>query len=512
MSTTSLTVSRRNFLARISAALSALAVSPGGLRAQVAAEGERFSHDVVLAAANTLASNPYVPPMAVPEALLALDYDQYRSIRYRKQAAIWGNTPSRFSIELFAPGNLYASGIDLSVVESGQAIDVPVENDTFEAENENILRLLAEIDKVAGFRLHYPLNNEEYQDEFVVFQGASYFRAVSRGQTYGLSARGLAIDVAEPTGEEFPIFRKFWIERPSSRADSIVVHALLDSPRVSGAYRFGIYPDDPTRLEVEATLFARTELTHIGLGSLTSMFLFGGLDGSAIPDYRNAVHDSSGLAMLTGQNEYLWRPLNNPDSLQISSFIDRNPKGFGLTQRARQLEDFEDLQAMYHNRPSSWVSPRGEWGDGHVVLVEIPTRSEANDNIVAYWRPRTPLLPGEPFHFEYHLSWPDDSPLPRDFSRVDRTAYGLKLATEFPQMAIDYTGLPEAIDLKEISFETSLSAGALVENLTEPKGTTGARLFITFDPQGAQSSEIRVQPRYQGAVIGETLLYRWLER
>lgn len=512
MPTTSLTVSRRNFLAKVSAALGALTVSSAGVHAQAPGSGARFSHDVVLAAASALSNHPYIPPMPVPEALAALDYDQYRSIRYRKQAAIWGNTPSRFSIELFAPGNLYESGIDLSVVESGQAIDVPVENDTFEANSPEIVQLLAEIDKVAGFRLHYPLNNAEYQDEFVVFQGASYFRAVSRGQTYGLSARGLAIDVAEPTGEEFPIFRKFWIERPSSRADSIVVHALLDSPRVSGAYRFGIYPDDPTRLEVEATLFARTELTHIGLGSLTSMFLFGGLDGSDIPDYRNSVHDSSGLAMLTGQNEYLWRPLNNPTNLQISSFIDRNPKGFGLTQRSRRLEDFEDLQAMYHSRPSSWVSPRGEWGEGHVVLVEIPTRSEANDNIVAYWRPQTPLRPGEPLHIEYHLSWPDDSPLARDLARITRTAYGLKLATEFPQMAIDYAGLPEGIDLKEISFGTSLSAGALVENLVEPNGPTGARLFITFDPQGSQASEIRVQPRYQGAVIGETLLYRWLER
>src|SRR5690606_21719575 len=250
--------------------------------------------------------------------------------RYRKQAAIWGNTPSRFSIELFAPGNLYESGIDLSVVESGQSIDVPVENDTFEANSPEIVQLLAEIDKVAGFRLHYPLNNAEYQDEFVVFQGASYCRAVSRGQTYGLSARGLAIDVAEPTGEEFPIFRKFWIERPSSRADRIVVHALLDSPRVAGAYRFGIFPDEPTRLDIEATLFARSQLNHIGLGALTSMFLFGGMDKPDIPDYRNAVHDSNGLAMLTGAGEYLWRPLTNPTTLQISAFQDENPKGFGL--------------------------------------------------------------------------------------------------------------------------------------------------------------------------------------
>jgi len=496
-------------MARLAAALAALALPP---IATAQLQRERFSRSVVLDAARALSEQPFIPLSSVPEALLALDYDTYRSIQYRKQAAIWGGTPTRFSVELFAPGNLYASGIDISVVENGEAFDVPVENDTFDAPSQAIREMLAALDKVAGFRLHYPLNTADYNDEFIVFQGASYFRAVSRGQNYGLSARGLAIDVAEPGGEEFPIFRRFWIERPSARSDNIVVHALLDSQRVCGAYRFGIYPDAPTRLEVEATLFARTELNHIGLGPLTSMFLFGGLDGPDVPDYRNAVHDSNGLAMLTGQGEYLWRPLQNPQTLQVSAFVDTNPKGFGLVQRQRDLADFEDLQANYHKRPSTWVTPRGAWGPGQVVLVEIPTRSEANDNIVAYWRPQVPLLPGEAFNFAYHLTWPDDSPLPRDTGRIRRTAYGLKLASEFPQVVLDYAGLPADMDVADIDFDVSIGSGILLETLVEPSGPGAARVYLTFDPERAPMSEIRVQPRYQGASIGETLLYRWLER
>ena len=39
---------------------------------------------------------------------------------------------------------------------------------------------------------------------------------------YGLSARGLAINTAEPSGEEFPVFTHFWIERPGARANAIV--------------------------------------------------------------------------------------------------------------------------------------------------------------------------------------------------------------------------------------------------------------------------------------------------
>ncbi|MEX0740405.1 MAG: glucan biosynthesis protein G [Pseudohongiella sp.] len=478
------------------------------LPAWASAQSERFSRSVVIDAAQSLAETPFVPLEPVPDELLSLDYDQYRSIRYRKGAAIWGGTPTRFSIEFFAPGSLYDTGVDISIVENAVAMPIPLTDDAFEGVSDEVAQLLQSIAKVAGFRLHYSFN-EEYQDEFVVFQGASYFRAVSQGQSYGLSARGLAIDVAEPSGEEFPVFREFWIERPSSRADSIVVHALLDSPRVTGAYRFGIYPGAPTRMDVEATLFARSELRHIGIGTLTSMYTFGSMDASDIPDYRSAVHDSNGLAMINGQGEHIWRPLNNPRGLQISAFMDYNPQGFGLMQRHRTLEEYQDLEANYHRRPSAWVRPVGNWGEGHVVLAEIPTPSEFNDNIVAYWRPATPLTPGEPFRFAYHMSWPDDRPLPENFGRVVRSAYGLKLAQPFPQMVIDYSDLPADIALNDVTFDATVTAGTVLETIVQPNHLNGARVIVTFDPQGADLSEIRVRPAYQGEAIGETWFYRW---
>ena len=473
------------------------------------AEPTAFSRQLVLDAARALAQREFVAPAKVPEALLNLDYSQYRSINYRKKAAIWGGTPTRFSVEMFAPGSLYASGVDISVVENGKAFPAPVNETSFDAPSENISALLAKVGQLAGFRLHYPLNSENYADEFIVFQGASYFRAVSRGQTYGLSARGLAIDVAEPTGEEFPIFRKFWIERPSSQADSIVVHALLDSPRVTGAYRFGVYPNDPTRMDVEATLFPRAALRHVGLGALTSMFYFGSIDRSDIPDYREAVYDSTGLAMETGVGEHLWRPLSNPRDLQVSAFMDKNPKGFGLILRDRRPEAFEDQEAGYHTRPSAWVTPLGDWGEGHVQLVEIPTPSEANDNIVAYWRPKTPLEAGKPYKFTYRLTWPNDNPLPTGFGRVRRSAYGFKLGTETPEMVIDYRGLPANIPAKDIRFEASVAKGQVVEVVTQSLAPGIMRVFMAFEPADAGPTEIRIKPTYQGAAVGETWLYRW---
>ena len=501
----------------LATAAAALAMPAG-----VLAQGQKFTREVVTNAARELASTPFTPLEMVPEGLRNLSYEQYRRIVYRRGAAIWGGTPTRFSVEMFAPGSVYNNSVRVSVVESGEAFVVPIDDTTFEVRTEDIENpeelarmngvgeMLESLGRVAGFRLHYPLNTPEINDEFVVFQGASYFRAVSRGQKYGMSARGLAIDVAEPSGEEFPAFTEFWIERPSSRADSIVVHALLDSPRCTGAYRFGIYPDDPTRMDIEATLFARATLNHVGLGALTSMYMFGEMDRAETPDYRDAVHDSVGLAMLTGGGESLWRPLQNPRDLQVSSFVDQSPQGFGLAQRDRSFASYQDVDVFYHDRPSTWVVPNGDWGPGHVVLVEIPTPFEGNDNIVAYWRPASPIEPGTPFRFGYQLRWPNDTPLPRELARVTRSAYSMKLGTGLPQMVIDYTRLPEGIDAAAIDFHTSVSAGVHLETIGQPLGDNAVRAFATFDPQGARMAEIRLQPMHQGVVIGETWLFRWL--
>ena len=231
-------------------------------------------------------------------------------------------------------------------------------------------------------------------DEFLVFQGASYFRAVARGQQYGLSARGLAVRTARAEGEEFPAWTDFWIERPAEKAERIVIHAILQSRSVVGAYTFAARPGNDTVIDVDATLFARTELTAFGIAPLTSMFLFDSSNRARFDDYRSAVHDSDGLQIVNGRGERIWRPLANPASLQISAFIDDSPKGFGLLQRKRSFEDFEDAEALYNKRPSLWVEPKGQWGPGHVELVEIPSEREIHDNVVAYWQPKVPIAAG----------------------------------------------------------------------------------------------------------------------
>jgi glucan biosynthesis protein len=470
-------------------------------------DGTSFSHDAVVAQARRLAASPHVPSPEIPQALKALDYDSYRAIRYRKDRAIRFAASERFSVELFAPGFLFGAGVDLFVVADGQAKPLLPDVGSFETPSPEIAEAIAAFGRFAGFRLHYPINEpltgSDHADEFVVFQGASYFRAVSRGQLYGTSARGLALSVAQRDGEEFPRFRRFWIEPMVGEPGGIIVHALLDSPSVAGAWRFEISPGLTTIMDVSATLFPRRALTHVGMAPLTSMFMHGPMDGPDEPDYRPAVHDSGGILMHTGSDTWVYRPLANPRSLQVSAFRDSAPRGFGLVQRARSFDLFQDLEARYEARPSAWVEPRGDWGPGHVDLVEIPSASETNDNIVAYWRPQAELPAGEPFAFAYRLSWPDRVPVRNRLVQVQRSAMGRTLDRALPQVVIDWDSrhVPASATLSAVA---TASAGRVLETLLQRNEETGGtRVFVTFDPGRAALVELRVELQVRSAPDGE---------
>lgn len=472
--------------------------------------GHPFSHEVVIQLARELAQTPFKEPPKAPESLTKLNKATYGQIEFQQNEAIWGRSPTRFSIQLFAPGFLFEDLVDIDVVENGRAYPVRVSESTFKVPDPVLARVLAQVGKYAGIRLHYPLNGDEREDEFIVFQGASYFRAVSKGQRYGLSARGLAIDVAQGKGEEQPLFRRFWIERPSLHHEAIVVHALLDSKSVSGAYRFGIYPGAPTRIDIDAILFPRRDIQHVGLAPLTSMFMHGPLDQPDVPDYRPAVHDSEALAMATGNGERLWRPLNNPRKLQISAFMDENPRGFGLVQRQRQFACYQDLGGQYERRPSAWVEPLGDWGKGQVELFEIPSDAEVNDNILAFWRPAQGLHKGRPHAYSYRLTWPNDAPPAAGGVRIVRSAGGRQMLADNKEIVIDYKNL-EADEIKAIQVDASISEGRILgSRITPNPHIGGARVFVNFNPEKADVSELRVQLKTEDQPVAATWLYRWI--
>ena len=498
---------RRGFLA----ALAATAAMP---RSAVASpdlgNAQPFSVSALYDMARELATSAYQPMAEVPQAWKDLSYDQYKSIWFRGADAVWRNTDSPFQVEMFHPGLYFPRPVKISLVEDGLARELKFDLSAFDKTDQVPDLPVDETLGYSGFRLTTELKKPGIFQEFFVMQGASYFRAVARDQNYGQSARGLAIGTASSEGEEFPDFTHFWIERAVPGRQKITIHALLNSPSVTGIYSFDISPGTPTLMDVRAQIYPRVGLSRFGLGPLTSMFLFDETNRSMFDDFRPAVHDTDGLLMRNGAGETLWRPLANPKSLQVSSFVDDNPQGFGLMQRARDLADFADLEAHYHTRPGLWVEPGENWGKGAVTLVEIPADREIYDNIVAYWQPQTPLEAGQMHRFSYQLSWGEDPALQNPVSRVVNTRMGERfgggriITIDFE----DSVDFPD--DLANLTVRANTSTGEVTPAILQRNPQTGGlRAAFTFHAGEATSAELRAQILLDGRSISEVWLYRW---
>jgi glucans biosynthesis protein len=477
-----------------------------------------FRDDFVRNLAHDLASKPFVDDkIEMPADFDVSTYDQYRDIRFNTDRSIWKGEDHGFSFDLFHSGFLFTRPVDIFIVDDGQQAKLNYDPDLF-IFGPKVKAPDGKTDlHYAGFRVRYPINNPDVNDEFLVFQGASYFRAVGKGLLYGLSARGLAIDTGQPSGEEFPFFRSFWMRKPEAQTGIIVIEALLDSPSITGAYRFSVKPGEDTEMDVELTLFPRRDVQHAGIAPLTSMFLFDAM-GRPVEDYRNAVHDSDGLMMQTGRGEWLWRPLANPKTLQVSAFQDKSPRGFGLMQRARRYEDFLDLESHYERRPSLWVEPIGDWGAGFVELFEIPTLLETNDNIVAFWRPDQPLMQGASYNYVYRLhwceSWPKEHPAEVGLVTFSGSGVDYDYSSDPPKYdpnlrlyVIEFEGGPAA---GEFSAEVTASAGAISNVVVYPnevRKTT--RLSFAHNATGLDMAELRAVLKRGDVVAGETWLFRW---
>lgn len=472
-----------------------------------------FNPGLVRKMAQKLASKKYSPPtLVLPKELENLTYDQYRDIRFRPDQAVWRDEALPFQMHMFHNGFFYTQPVSIYVVERDESRKLLYSTDYYSF-GPSVQPPPPDHDLgFAGFRLHTPINRPDYFDEMVVFQGASYFRAVGKNQAYGLSARGLAIDTAEPSGEEFPIFRTFWIEKPMAGSSSIVVHALLDSPRTTGAYRFTMRPGESTEMDVELTLYPRTNLARPGFAPLTSMFLFSASDRLGVDDFRPAVHDSSGLSIRNGRGEWLWRPLSNPANLQVSAFMDHSPRGFGLLQRDRRFANFEDLEARYERRPSVWIEPIGDWGPGAVHLVEIPSKSEINDNIVAYWRPADTIPGGSEYVLNYRMQWTNAPNPPPDVAQVVSTRLGTGWDAPTRLFVIDFAGEAFGKLGPDESPEPVIeaSAGKILNPVVQPNPEIkGWRLSFELEAGEAQTVELRCHLANEAGRLSEVWVYRW---
>lgn len=481
-------------------------------------EAQPFSYAWLKGHARALAGQPWKSEEgSLPGSLKHLSWDDYQAIRFRPEQALWRNDDNAFQVQLFHLGLYFRSPVRIHEVENGQARELAYNPDYFEYEGEEPLGTLPEDLGYAGFRVHF---HTDYERDLVAFLGASYFRAVGSDMQYGLSARGLAIDTGLDSGEEFPQFTAFWLEKPAPGSHRMVVYALLDSPSTTGAYAFTLAPGRNMVMNVDVALYPRKTMERVGMAPLTSMYQTGENDRRMAYDWRPEIHDSDGLSVHNGQGEWLWRPLVNPRSIQVNSFVDKNPKGFGLLQRDRDFSRYQDDGVFYDKRPSAWITPVGEWGSGSVMLVEIPTEDETFDNIVAFWNPEQPLEPGNEYLYSYTLSWGAEPPRqPTELAIVQATRTGLggvvgqKREYFSWRFAVDFAGgpLPLLADDAEVEPVITASRGQIEITSARPLDSiNGYRAMFDLVPDDSlEPIDLRLQLKLGDQVLTETWLYQY---
>lgn len=482
------------------------------------APAHAFDFNELVGKAKALAQEDFQERPTIPDFLQQLSYDDYQAIRFNPEKTFWQDDGSPFEVMMISPGRYYRHTVKLNEVVGGEVRPLPFDKFKFTYPNEELAKRYPPDLGYSGFKLTYPFHDPEVDNQFLVFAGASYLRGVGRHNTYGLSARGIAVDTGLPSGEEVPAFTEFWLERPAQGSDVVVVYGLLEGPSVTGAYRFEVTPGDVTKLDVTAELFFRDKVELLGLAPLTSMFYYGENSIRPTGEWRPQVHDSDGLTVHDRETgEWLWRPLINPTNLRLSYLQVRSLGGFGLIQRDREFRHFEDTEGRYHLRPSAWVSARGDWGAGHVVLVEIPTHDETNDNIVAFWKPQDPIKAGDHKTFEYTLGFGGDNTSGQPVAKAMSTFVGdgnrigggnvegaIRIIVDFAGDGLDQV----AADASVISHVSGREGAEVIEHFVEyVEDEKEWRLSILVKPQKGKTMGLRGYLSVDGKPLTETWTY-----
>jgi glucans biosynthesis protein len=491
-------------------------------------EAEHVTLEYVARKAEARARKPFHSPRAdLPAFLSQLDYDQYRQIAFRDDRALWAGERSQFRVEFFHLGYIYQEPVHLYEFSATHVHSVRFSPDFFDYRT---LRLPTDIPAntgYAGFKVLSPLNSPNKWDELGAFQGASYFRLLGQGQVYGMSARGLALDCGEDgRPEEFPIFTDWWLGKPQHDEDTLLLYAILDSVSCAGAYEFLIHPGATTVAEVEAVVYFRDQpgilavdpqrkpLATIGFAPLTSMYWFGAASERKFDDYRPEVHDSDGLLLHLERGEMVWRPLANGPVLRHQIFPANNIRGFGLLQRDRDFDHYQDLFRTYQNVPSVWVAPHTNWGDGDLHLVELSTQFEGLDNVVAFWNPAAKPAPFQPLRFGYTLYWTRETDMTLSSNEVVSTRIGINpRQQEQRQFVIDFD-LPKftsEADPPEVAASCSDNGSIVESEIFRNSPDRTWRVFLNMLPKAGQHApvDLKCTLTKRNQPVSETWTYRW---
>ena len=510
-------ITRRNAIA---VSLAAAAVGRATDAAASPRMGAPFpmSFDALVAEARAASNKPFEKRPEAPASILdAIDYERHNELRTPFSKAMYRN--GGHPVTFFHLGQFFRRPVRIHAWDGRSAREVIYVKELFDPPAGNPAERMPEGAGFAGFRVHEATADPaaETGPDWLAFLGASYFRTCGDAGQYGISARGVAVDTAPSTGsEDFPDFTRFYVG--PYEGSSMEVLAFLDGESVVGAYRIVATRRPRIVTTVECTLFPRRRMERFGVAPLTSMYWFSETNKSISPDTRHEVHDSDGLAMLTGAGERLWRPLNNPPRVVVSSFSDRSPRGFGLLQRDRAFDHYSD-EAAYERRPNLWVEPLGDWGRGSVQLVEIPTPRETDDNVVAMWVPERPVEPGEEHRFSYRLRWCVDEPLSADLARCVATRMDKGTRPAGPDGPVERVFVIEmggraldGLDAKSAERVVSASRGKLTDMGSWPYGNGDAspwRVFFKVLTEGPDPVEIRLSLRHGGREISETVLIQY---
>ncbi len=505
-----------------SAGVSQLAHALTGLDPGELGPATPFSFEALQKNAEALAKTPYSKQaVPFPDILNAIDYDAIQQIRYRPEKSVRLDRDGRIPIQFFHLGKYATEPVTIAIVEGGQARDIIYSPDFFEIPQGHPARELKAGAGFAGFRIMVP----DLKTDWLAAMGASYFRTSGPYNQYGLSARGIAIDTAMPKPEEFPRFSAYWLEGGAEGQPPLTIYALLDGPSLSGAYRMRCERLTNERdvhritMEIDCVLYARKDIARLGVAPFSSMFWYGEASHKRNADWRPEIHDSDGLAILTGSGERIWRPVSNPPQVMTSAFVDRDPKGFGLLQRDRDFIHYLDDGVFYERRPSVWVEPMENWGEGAVHLVEIPTDDETNDNIVAYWSPAAPLKAAGNRSFRYRLTWLDDIPYPDSVGRATGTWTGMggrpgyKRPEGLRKFVIDYQG-PVFAGLGRndgVELVVTASRGEVSNSYNHPVVDQHERWRAFFDikADGQGPVDLRAFLRKGERALTETWIYQY---
>jgi len=511
-------LSRRDILAAGTGA-GLFALLPGLAAAAADPQGRfgparAFSFDALKERAAKLARKPYAPAdIRAADTLEKVDFDAHQQIRFRDVATLWGGAGKEPGIQFFHLGRYFKAPVKIHVVEGETARELLYTPGYFDVPPDHVARDLPDDIGFAGFRVMAPGGKTDW----LAVLGASYFRTSGPFNQYGLSARGIAVDTATGRPEEFPRFSEFWLERDGK--DGLIAYALLESESLTGAYRIVSHaPDTGIVQDVDAALFTRRAIDKLGVAPLTSMFWYSETNREDARDWRPEIHDSDGLEIWTGSGERIWRPIDNPPYTVTNAFLDNNPRGFGLMQRDRDFENYQDDGVFYEKRASLWVEPIGSWGEGSVQLVEIPTDDEIHDNIVAFWVPKEPVKKGQAFDFAYRLHWVDDQPFPAPVARVVSTRIGMGGIPGQPRppgvrkFAIDFAG--DALDGldRDSGVEVVLEASRGTVSGEEAYPVVGTdRWRVIFDLEAAEPDpvDLRMFIRHDDTALSETWIYQY---